>query len=138
MPGAFPTHRHRAGHRGKNLALLNFNPFDVVGDEGRQLQLPPSEPVFVADYATADDEHRHRHSSPAYGVDFNSCVANGIYHGRHPEPVQDVSRYVPELPFFGGLNIWKTAPLVIDKLREHGRLFATRHRSQLPARTAGA
>jgi isoleucyl-tRNA synthetase len=26
---------------------------------------------------------------------------------------------------FRGLNIWKAAPLVIEKLREHGCLFAT-------------
>jgi valyl-tRNA synthetase len=57
--------------------------------------------------------------------DFNSCVANGIAYDDILNPVQGNGRYVDELPFFGGLNIWKAAPLVIDKLREHGRLFAT-------------
>ena len=33
-------------------------------------------PVYLADYATADDGTGLVHSSPAYGVeDFNSCVA---------------------------------------------------------------
>ncbi|MBG6073031.1 MULTISPECIES: isoleucine--tRNA ligase [unclassified Polaromonas] len=113
--------------QGKNLALLNFqHPFHDVGDEGGNYSYRRLSPVFVADYATADDGTGIVHSSPAYGVeDFNSCVANGIATDDILNPVQGNGRYVDELPFFGGLNIWKAAPLVIDKLREHGRLFAT-------------
>jgi isoleucyl-tRNA synthetase len=108
--------------QGKNLALLNFqHPFYDV-DAGYQRLSP----VFLADYATADDGTGIVHSSPAYGVeDFNSCVANGIALDDILNPVQGNGRYVDELPLFGGLNIWKAAPLVIEKLREHGRLFAT-------------
>jgi isoleucyl-tRNA synthetase len=107
---------------GKNLALLNFmHPLYDVDAGYRRLS-----PVFLADYATADDGTGVVHSSPAYGVeDFNSCVANGIAYDDILNPVQGNGRYVDELPLFGGLNIWKAAPLVIDKLREHGRLFAT-------------
>ena len=108
--------------QGKNLALLNFmHPFHDVDPGYRRFS-----PVFLADYATADDGTGIVHSSPAYGVeDFNSCVANGIALDDILNPVQGNGRYVEELPLFGGLNIWKAAPLVIDKLREHGRLFAT-------------
>jgi isoleucyl-tRNA synthetase len=108
--------------QGKNLALLNFmHPFYDVHDGYKRLS-----PVFVADYATADDGTGIVHSSPAYGVeDFNSCVANGIATDDILNPVQGNGRYVDDLPLFGGLNIWKAAPLVIDKLREHDRLFAT-------------
>ena len=112
---------------GKNLALLNFmHPFyDVKDDSGVQGYKRLS-PVFLADYATADDGTGIVHSSPAYGVeDFNSCVANGIATDDILNPVQGNGRYIDDLPLFGGLNIWKAAPLVIDKLREHGRLFAT-------------
>ena len=107
---------------GKNLALLNFkHPFYDVDAGYRRFS-----PVFLADYATADDGTGIVHSSPAYGVeDFNSCVANGIAAGDILNPVQGNGRYVDELPLFGGLNIWKAAPLIIEKLREHGRLFAT-------------
>jgi isoleucyl-tRNA synthetase len=108
--------------QGKNLALLNFmHPlYDV--DAGYQRLSP----VFLADYATADDGTGLVHSSPAYGVeDFNSCVANGIAYDDILNPVQGNGRYVDELPLFGGLNIWKACPLVIETLREHGRLFAT-------------
>jgi isoleucyl-tRNA synthetase len=108
--------------QGKNLALLNFmHPFFEVDAGYKRFS-----PVFLADYATADDGTGIVHSSPAYGVeDFNSCVANGIAYDDILNPVQGNGRYVDELPLFGGLNIWKAAPLVIEKLREHGRLFAT-------------
>ncbi|GAB3469136.1 isoleucine--tRNA ligase [Polaromonas eurypsychrophila] len=107
---------------GKNLALLNFkHPLSDVDPGYARLS-----PVFLADYATADDGTGIVHSSPAYGVeDFNSCVANGIAYDDILNPVQGNGRYVDELPLFGGLNIWKAAPLVIDALRDAGRLFAT-------------
>jgi isoleucyl-tRNA synthetase len=107
---------------GKNLALLNFmHPLHDVDAGYRRLS-----PVFLADYATADDGTGIVHSSPAYGVeDFNSCIANGIAYDDILNPVQGNGRYVDELPLFGGLNIWKAAPLVIDALRDAGRLFAT-------------
>lgn len=108
--------------KGENLGKINFeHPFYDADPGYRRFS-----PVFLADYATADDGTGIVHSSPAYGVeDFNSCVSNGIAHEDILNPVQGNGRYVDELPFFGGLNIWKAAPLVIDKLREHGRLFAT-------------
>ena len=108
--------------QGKNLALINFmHPFYDVDAGYKRLS-----PVFLADYATADDGTGIVHSSPAYGVeDFISCVANGIATDDILNPVQGNGRYVDDLPLFGGLNIWKAAPLVIDKLREHDRLFAT-------------
>ncbi len=113
--------------QGKHLALLNFmHPFYDVADDAGNFGYRRFSPVFLADYATADDGTGIVHSSPAYGVeDFNSCVANGIAYDDILNPVQGNGRYVDELPFFGGLNIWKAAPLVIEKLAEHGRLFAT-------------
>jgi isoleucyl-tRNA synthetase len=140
--------------QGKKLALINFmHPLHDVSDasdEGSEADTsskadPSSEagasnvsaktgnysyqrlsPVYLADYATADDGTGIVHSAPAYGVeDFNSCVANGIAYDDILNPVQGNGRYVDELPLFGGLNIWKACPLVIEKLREHGRLFAS-------------
>ncbi|HYW56762.1 MAG TPA: isoleucine--tRNA ligase [Polaromonas sp.] len=107
---------------GKNLALLKFmHPLYDVHAGYQRLS-----PVFLADYATADDGTGIVHSSPAYGVeDFNSCVANGIATDDILNPVQGSGRYVDELPLFGGLNIWKAAPLVIEALRDAGSLFGT-------------
>ncbi|MES2941606.1 MAG: class I tRNA ligase family protein, partial [Pseudomonadota bacterium] len=112
---------------GKNLGLLKFkHPFYDVKDENGNSGYQRFSPVFLADYATADDGTGIVHSSPAYGVeDFNSCVANGISTDDILNPVQGNGRYVDDLSLFGGLNIWKAAPLVIEKLRENNRLFAT-------------
>ena len=113
--------------QGKKLALLNFmHPLHDVSDEGGNYSYQRLSPVYLADYATADDGTGIVHAAPAYGVeDFNSCVANGIAYDDILNPVQGNGRYVDELPLFGGLNIWKAAPLVIEKLREHDRLFAS-------------
>jgi isoleucyl-tRNA synthetase len=65
-------------------------------------------PVYLADYATADDGTGIVHSSPAYGVDdFNSCVAHGMAYDDILNPVQGNGSYAPDFPLFGGLNIWK-------------------------------
>ena len=108
--------------KGEQLGGLNFeHPLYDVNEGYHRFS-----PVFLADYATADDGTGIVHSSPAYGVeDFNSCVAHGIAYDDILNPVQGNGRYVDELPLFGGLNIWKAAPRVIETLREAGRLFAT-------------
>ncbi len=83
-------------------------------------------PVYLAEYATADDGTGIVHSSPAYGVDdFNSCVAHGMRTDEVLNPVQGDGVYAPELALFGGRNIWQAAPLVIEALRGAGNLYAT-------------
>ena len=83
-------------------------------------------PVYLADYATAVDGTGLVHSSPAYGVeDFNSCVAHGMAYDDILNPVQGNGTYAADFPLFGGLHIWKACPVIIDTLRQAGRLFAT-------------
>ena len=83
-------------------------------------------PIYLADYATADDGTGIVHSSPAYGVDdFNSCVSHGMAIDDILNPVQGSGVYAPELPLFGGQFIWKAQKAIIDALRDAGRLFAT-------------
>ena len=83
-------------------------------------------PVYLADYATASDGTGLVHSSPAYGVeDFNSCVAHGMAYDDILNPVQGNGTYASDFPLFGGLHIWKACPVIIDTLRQAGRLFAT-------------
>ncbi|MDE2504552.1 MAG: isoleucine--tRNA ligase, partial [Burkholderiales bacterium] len=82
-------------------------------------------PVYLADYATAEDGTGIVHSAPAYGVeDFNSCIAHGLSTDRILNPVQGDGRYEAALPLFGGLNIWKAGPLIVQALRDAGRLLA--------------
>ncbi len=108
--------------KGEQLGGINFrHPLYEVDAGYRRLS-----PVYLADYATADDGTGIVHSSPAYGVDdFNSCVAHGMAYDDILNPVQGNGSYATELPLFGGMNIWKAAPVIIDAIRDAGRLFAT-------------
>jgi isoleucyl-tRNA synthetase len=72
-------------------------------------------PLFLADYVSDSDGTGIVHSSPAYGVDdFNSCVAHGMRYEDILNPVQGNGSYAEDLPLFGGLNIWKACPVIID------------------------
>jgi isoleucyl-tRNA synthetase len=81
-------------------------------------------PVYLADYATADDGTGIVHSSPAYGVDdFNSCIAHGMKTDDILNPVQGNGSYEAALPLFGGQHIWKAGPVIVQALADAGRLF---------------
>ena len=83
-------------------------------------------PVYLADYVSASDGTGLVHSAPAYGVeDFNSCVAHGMAYDDILNPVQGNGAYAADFPLFGGQHIWKACPVIIDTLREAGRLFCT-------------
>jgi isoleucyl-tRNA synthetase len=83
-------------------------------------------PVYLADYATAEDGTGIVHSSPAYGVDdFVSCTAHGMKVEEILNPVQGNGHYAADFPLFGGQDIWQAVPRVIDTLRQAGRLFAS-------------
>ena len=109
----------------------------AMGDklEGLQFEHPLYEvdaayhrlsPVYLADYATDTDGTGSVHSAPAYGVeDFNSCVAHGLAHADILNPVQGGGRYADDFALFGGLDIWKAQPVIIDTLKDAGRLLAS-------------
>lgn len=83
-------------------------------------------PVYLADYATAEDGTGIVHSSPAYGLDdFNSCVAHGMTVDQILNPVQAQGSYAADFALFGGMGIWKAVPVIIEALKNAGRLFAT-------------
>ncbi|HSW09052.1 isoleucine--tRNA ligase [Aquabacterium sp.] len=107
---------------GEKLGGLNFrHPLAHVDAGYDRLS-----PVYLADYATADDGTGIVHSSPAYGVDdFNSCIAHGVSYDEILNPVQGNGSYAPDFPLFGGQNIWKAVPVIIEALKDAGRLFAT-------------
>ena len=107
---------------GKALAGINFRHPLAGADRGYDRVSP----VYLADYATADDGTGLVHSSPAYGVeDFNSCVGHGLALADILNPVQGNGQYAAELPLFGGMNIWKACAPIIEALSGADRLFAT-------------
>jgi len=109
---------------GKALAGIEFHHPLAQVDPGYDRRAP----IYLADYATADDGTGLVHSSPAYGVeDFNSCVSHGMALDDILNPVQGNGQYAAELPLFGGMNIWKACPRIIEVLQQSDRLFATTH-----------
>ena len=108
--------------KGEQLGGLQFKHPLYDKDAGFQRLSP----VYLADYVSDADGTGIVHSSPAYGVDdFNSCMAHGMKVDDILNPVQGNGQYAAELPLFGGLNIWKACPVIIETLREAGRLMAT-------------
>ena len=108
--------------QGKQLAGIEFeHPLHDVDAGYKRLS-----PVYLAEYATATDGTGLVHSSPAYGVeDFNSCVAHGMKYDDILNPVLGNGRYDESLALFGGLNIWKACPIIIEALQAAGRLLGT-------------
>jgi len=107
--------------KGEKLAGLNFHHPLAHVDKGYDRLSP----VYLADYATADDGTGIVHSAPAYGVDdFNSCMAHGLKADQILNPVQGHGAYEAALPLFGGQNIWKAGPVIVQALKDAGRLFA--------------
>ena len=107
---------------GDKLGGLQFkHPLHDVDQGYRRLS-----PVYLADYATDTDGTGIVHSAPAYGIeDFNSCVSHGLAHADILNPVQGGGSYAADFPLFGGLDIWKAVPIIIQTLQDAGRLLAT-------------
>ncbi len=83
-------------------------------------------PIYLGDYVTLETGTGIVHSAPAYGIeDFESCRRYGMKDDAMLTPVLGNSKFADSLPFFGGLSIWKANPLIVDKLREVGALFAS-------------
>ena len=112
----------RATVLGERLAGLGFHhPLAELDPGYRRIA-----PVYLADYATADDGTGIVHSAPAYGVeDFNSCLAHGMAREDIINPVQGDGVYEAALPLFGGQHIWKANPRIVEVLAQSGRLLAT-------------
>ncbi|MFA7281723.1 MAG: isoleucine--tRNA ligase [Sterolibacterium sp.] len=83
-------------------------------------------PVFLGEYVTLETGTGVVHSAPAYGLeDFISCKQHGMRNDEILTPVLGNGRFAESLPLFGGLNIWKAAGPILEKLREVGALFAS-------------
>lgn len=108
--------------KGEALAGLAFrHPLYNAHEGYRRLS-----PVYLGDYVTLDSGTGVVHSAPAYGVeDFVSCKAHGLADTDIINPVMGDGRYADSLPLFGGLNIWKANPQIVEALDQAGSLLLT-------------
>jgi len=113
----------RYGLEGRTLATAKGAALERI--EFRHPFYDRRSPVFCADYVALDAGTGIVHSAPAYGVeDFISCTRNGFSFDDILNPVQSNGVFAADLPFFGGLHIWKANPVIVDKLAEVGALFS--------------
>lgn len=83
-------------------------------------------PVYLADYVESTAGTGIVHSAPAYGVDdFISCKKHGLTNNDILTPVMGDGTYAADLPLFGGENIWKVSPKIVDTLRVSGNLLSS-------------
>ena len=83
-----------------------------------------SAPVYAGEYVTLETGTGIVHSAPAYGIeDFMSCRAHGMPYEKILMPVLGDGRFEDALPFFGGMNIWKANPKIVEKISEVGALL---------------
>ncbi|MDD3482406.1 isoleucine--tRNA ligase [Azovibrio restrictus] len=81
--------------------------------------------VYLADYVGLDAGTGIVHCAPAHGVDdFNAWRHYGRGNDEIISIVKGDGVYVDELPFFGGLSIWKANQAICDKLSEVGCLLS--------------
>jgi len=103
--------------RGAALGLIRFR---------HPLYPERHSPVFLGEYVTLETGTGIVHSAPAYGLeDFVSCKQHGMRNDEILTPVLGNGRFAESLPMFGGLNIWKAAGPILEKLREVGALLAS-------------
>ena len=98
--------------KGATLAGLNFlHPF-----------YERNSPLFIDTYVTAEAGSGLVHTAPGHGEDdFNIGV-------KHQLPlassVDESGHFLPSLPLFGGMNIWKATAAIADTLKQNGALLA--------------
>jgi isoleucyl-tRNA synthetase len=112
----------RYGLSGKTLATCKGAQLEKI--DFRHPFYDRLSPVYLGEYVTLEQGTGIVHSAPAYGVeDFASCRRYGMKDDQMLTPVAGDGKYSATLPFFGGLDIWKANPLIVEKIREVGALL---------------
>ena len=79
-------------------------------------------PMLEARFVTTEQGTGIVHCAPSHGPDdFNLCLNNGI---KAIETVDADGKYTKNVPLFEGVHIFKSNPLVIEKLKEQKKLLS--------------
>ncbi len=83
-------------------------------------------PVILGDHVTVDAGTGAVHTAPGHGQE--DYVAGSRYGLPVDNPVDDLGRFKPGTPFVEGMHVTRANPVIIELLRERGRL---QHASKL-------
>ena len=79
-------------------------------------------PMLEARFVTTEQGTGIVHCAPSHGPDdFNLCLNNGI---KAIETVDGDGKYTNNVPLFEGIHIFKSNPIVIEKLKEQKKLLS--------------
>ena len=88
-------------------------------------------PVLAGDHVSADEGTGLVHTAPAHGEEDWRLAEPAGFDSR--SPVDESGRYYDWVEGFGGLDVWKAVPAIIDRLRAGKRLLhAAEHRHSYP------
>jgi isoleucyl-tRNA synthetase len=78
-------------------------------------------PIVVGTHVTKEAGTGLVHTAPAHGLD--DYVVGQKYNLAADNPVDDTGRFVQATPLVGGMLVWDANKVVIDTLRQEGRLL---------------
>jgi len=109
-----------ARHRGKDLAGLRYRrPLDLVPEPA---SLGNAWTVVAEEFVSAEDGTGIVHMAPAFGSD---DYAAGQRHDLPMlNPLDEAGSFREGIPLVGGMFVKDADPLLVERLREEGRLFA--------------
>ncbi|MFH0871049.1 MAG: isoleucine--tRNA ligase [bacterium] len=103
--------------------LGSFKGKSMEGMKCRHPFLNQESLCILADYVTLDQGTGAVHTAPGHGAeDYESGIRYGlpIYN-----PVDDRGHFLPEIKFFGGMEVWEANAAITKKLKEEGMLLGT-------------
>jgi len=110
-------------HRFRMTAVETLAEFPGRALEGLKLQHPFQDrqvPVILGDHVTLEAGTGAVHTAPGHGLD--DFVVGQRYGLPVTNPVGNDGRFLPDTPLVAGLNVEAAVPVIIEALKEHGRL----------------
>ncbi len=101
--------------------LFRFKAQDLEGKHVRHPFLERDSLIILADYVTLEAGSGCVHIAPGHGEeDYESGLKYGL---KVYSPVDPEGRFLKDLPYIGGLNIYKANPVIIEILEKEGKLL---------------
>ncbi len=108
-----------ARHRGRDLEGMHYRrPLDLVPEPAR---LGNAWTVVAEEFVSAEDGTGIVHMAPAFGAD--DYAAGQKHDLPMMNPLDEGGRFVASVPVVGGMFVKDADPLLVEELRNGGRLF---------------